>query len=602
MINRRTFLLIQVWVAIALSLVACNLSDIKPNVLKAPSNVPVTSVLLGGTQPRTVPVGQKLIISSAHRDPNGITDVQFFVDGVLVDAKAPPFSQSFFKVDFSWMPPSVKTYTINIVAHSINPQTVPATLTLTIQAVERGTLANPTPLNAAVQPTATPGGKIACLNASELAADVTIPDGSEIQPGTRFDKTWRVENTGTCDWGAGYIFDLVDGPALGASRQDVPHVKALSQHDFTLNLVAPTKSGTYRSMWQLFDPQGDPFGAQFFVDFVVPQTCQAPSIPLFSAQPTTIVAGQSSTLSWQVEGATSIAINPAAQMTAAASTLTVSPAKTTTYTLTASNGDCSTTAQVTVTVTPQTCQGLAINRFEADPLTIHRGEQSTLRWDVTGATSVAVAPGPQISASSNTMMVSPIATTNYTLTAQNAVCTLIRQATVTVVDTTTLVDFIASAPSATWQTEARLLGWGGSPVDFAGYVRWLDNVTLQNGNIVSRVLEIHPSGDSTIQGQFAVNVAGGVQPTDEIRLALGYLQGATISSEATYRVSFVPPGAAPIPLGALTLDPDGATTAATFSLQNVPAGQQGVFVLQVDRGSNPAADVAVWVSAQLVRP
>jgi len=99
-----------------------------------------------------------------------------------------------------------------------------------------------------------------------------------------------------------------------------------------------------------------------------------------------------------------------------------------------------------------------------------------------------------------------------------------------------------------------------------------------------------------------VNVAGGVQPTDEIRLALGYLQGATISSEATYRVSFVPPGAAPIPLGALTLDPDGATTAATFSLQNVPAGQQGVFVLQVDRGSNPAADVAVWVSAQLVRP
>ena len=36
------------------------------------------------------------------------------------------------------------------------------------------------------------------------AKDVTIADGTAMNPGEKFIKTWRVRNTGTSTWGSGY--------------------------------------------------------------------------------------------------------------------------------------------------------------------------------------------------------------------------------------------------------------------------------------------------------------------------------------------------------------------------------------------------------------
>jgi hypothetical protein len=62
-----------------------------------------------------------------------------------------------------------------------------------------------------------------------------------------------------------------------------------------------------------------------------------PWIASFTATPETIVAGQSTALSWTVEGATSMTIEPG--VTTSTNPVWVTPATTTTYTLTATNGN-----------------------------------------------------------------------------------------------------------------------------------------------------------------------------------------------------------------------------------------------------------------------
>jgi uncharacterized protein YkwD/chitodextrinase len=80
---------------------------------------------------------------------------------------------------------------------------------------------------------------------------------------------------------------------------------------------------------------------------------QAPTILSFSAAPTSVVQGTSSTLSWSVNGATTITIDNGIGDVTSVTSKQVSPAQTTVYTLTASNSAGTVTAQATVTVTAQ---------------------------------------------------------------------------------------------------------------------------------------------------------------------------------------------------------------------------------------------------------
>jgi hypothetical protein len=76
----------------------------------------------------------------------------------------------------------------------------------------------------------------------------------------------------------------------------------------------------------------------------------APIINSFSANPSTITVGESSTLSWSVTDATSVTIDNGIGSVALTGTTAVNPTTSTTYTLTATNTAGSVTASVTVTV------------------------------------------------------------------------------------------------------------------------------------------------------------------------------------------------------------------------------------------------------------
>jgi hypothetical protein len=151
-------------------------------------------------------------------------------------------------------------------------------------------------------------------------------------------------------------------------------------------------------------------------------TVEAVAIPIvssFEANPTNISGGQSSTLSWNVLGATTVTIEPRIGDVASTGTELVSPAATTTYTLTATNTAGSTTATVQVVVSAVPSLPV-INSFTASPENITPGGSSTLSWNVSGATTVSIDQGIGSVALVGTETVSPAVTTTYTLTATNA--------------------------------------------------------------------------------------------------------------------------------------------------------------------------------------
>jgi hypothetical protein len=148
-----------------------------------------------------------------------------------------------------------------------------------------------------------------------------------------------------------------------------------------------------------------------------------PVINSFTASPSSITAGSSVTLGWNVSNATLVTISPEVGTVASSGTTIVLPLATTTYTLTATNAAGSATAmtQVAVSGAPSPFTGLpVVNYFTANPPLISSGSSTTLSWDVSNATSVDIQPGVGAVGLVGTALVSPAVNTSYTLTATNA--------------------------------------------------------------------------------------------------------------------------------------------------------------------------------------
>jgi len=146
-----------------------------------------------------------------------------------------------------------------------------------------------------------------------------------------------------------------------------------------------------------------------------------PTINSFTAIPTSINLGSSSSLSWSTAGATTLSITPGTFTSAsAAGSTSVSPTATTTYTVTATNSSGSSTSTVSVTVTVSASKP-TINSFTASPAGIDSGSSSSLSWSTSGATTISITPGTFTSSSATgSTSVSPTSTTTYTLSATNA--------------------------------------------------------------------------------------------------------------------------------------------------------------------------------------
>jgi uncharacterized protein affecting Mg2+/Co2+ transport len=100
--------------------------------------------------------------------------------------------------------------------------------------------------------------------------DVTIPDNTKMTPGQVFTKTWRVKNSGTCDWEEGFQVKNVSGSTMSGKSYTLPKaVEPGKQVDISIEMTAPANAGAYTGNWRMATDSGSFFGDSFYVLILV---------------------------------------------------------------------------------------------------------------------------------------------------------------------------------------------------------------------------------------------------------------------------------------------------------------------------------------------
>jgi len=136
------------------------------------------------------------------------------------------------------------------------------------------TIAAPT-VTLAISPTTSSGGGVLPTATSdcddaEFVSDVTIPDGTVLDPNETFTKTWRLRNSGTCSWTPSYAIVFSNGDSMGgpATQALTGNVNPGQTMDISVSLKAPATNGDYIGYWKLRNAAGNTF-ATFYVDIKV---------------------------------------------------------------------------------------------------------------------------------------------------------------------------------------------------------------------------------------------------------------------------------------------------------------------------------------------
>jgi uncharacterized protein YkwD len=140
------------------------------------------------------------------------------------------------------------------VAPAANPTLVPAETEAALPVT-----GGPTP--SAPQAPAEAATTSNCENKAAFFSDVTIPDGTVLEPGKTFTKTWRLRNEGTCAWDAGYRFIFTSGDSMGAKDAvPMPSTQPGQLVDISVDMVTPNAAGAYTGNWLIEDASGKQFG------------------------------------------------------------------------------------------------------------------------------------------------------------------------------------------------------------------------------------------------------------------------------------------------------------------------------------------------------
>jgi len=146
------------------------------------------------------------------------------------------------------------------------------------------TVGTPTPTPTVELPSPTPTAEISptpsvCIPQAAYVADITIPDGTPVDPGVSFTKTWRVRVDEDC--GGPFPAELIyDGGAdlNGPPTTPVTMPAEGGEVDVSVQLIAPQEPSTYRAYWRFRTQEGIIFGPRLYVEIVVPSPTVTPTV------------------------------------------------------------------------------------------------------------------------------------------------------------------------------------------------------------------------------------------------------------------------------------------------------------------------------------
>jgi ABC-type amino acid transport substrate-binding protein len=225
-----------------------------------------------------------------------------FVEAGGVELSGESINSQLYGIAFAKGNPTLQN-NLNAALSSIQADGTLSRLASQYLGISSGSQPLPTPPPSVVTP-APP--QIPCDSMS-FVADVTVPDGTYMNPGQNFTKTWRIRNTGSCTWNSSYKFVFVQGSSMGGQPQPVNGTVAPNQnYDMSVPMQAPTTPGTYAGWWQMVNGQGTPFGTRVWVEIVVPAPVQpspqptpvAPSIEYFTGPQSAVQVGEVIPLKW----------------------------------------------------------------------------------------------------------------------------------------------------------------------------------------------------------------------------------------------------------------------------------------------------------------
>jgi hypothetical protein len=130
----------------------------------------------------------------------------------------------------------------------------------------------PTSTSTSSTPLATGSGAVPTVSCYGLilVSDVTIPDNTPMVPGQTFIKTWKVKNTGTCNWDAGFKFVFTTGDAMGGAALVLDKPVSLgAEVELSIAMTAPNKTGQVRGHWRMSTANGTLFGDDVFVAIIL---------------------------------------------------------------------------------------------------------------------------------------------------------------------------------------------------------------------------------------------------------------------------------------------------------------------------------------------
>lgn len=257
-------------------------------------------VITAPTNGAAYQASERVAVQSAAADATGITRVELYADGQLVQTSNVPIPADTkqFNAIQEWTATTPgahaltvrafnlaglsgeQTVAISVNANAAAPETTaPAATAVSIQPT------NAPPAAVTVVVTATPqtpattqplAGPTVCVPNAQFFGDKTIPDGTVLLPGEAFVKTWALRNTGNCVWDAGFTLNYVSGANLAVVNQvPLPAANPGQTVDVSVNMQAPTAPGNYRADWRARAADGTAFGTPLSVVINVP----APNVP-----------------------------------------------------------------------------------------------------------------------------------------------------------------------------------------------------------------------------------------------------------------------------------------------------------------------------------